>query len=285
MKIGCSLPFKLFTCPTENDACLALLESGGGRIESLLAGILSAGAESVELRSVGIDTNPDDLLAAYKDCMSAGLATTLHGSTPRDDLSKTDFFAPYQKLFEEVGQNRLTVTLHALAEPVGTAKTLDFLTNCAKENGYPVKIVLENSRKKLHGDTANSCEGVNKILRLASNKDIGICWDYGHYYFNLTHFSGDFDSLPPEEFLSNVRHTHIHSIYDERTHFPLGIGEIPLQRYCNALNSRGYRGLFNPELDFTCFYAEMNPYKQLIKSINILKEAISHVCRRKKRRN
>ena len=276
MKIGCSLPFKLFTCPAEDAACLALLKSGGGDVDNLLAGIRRAGAQSVEFRSVGINANPAGFTEAYKRCITAELSVTVHGSMPHDDQSKADFFAPYQGLFQEVGKSPVTITLHALAQPAETAETLDFIADCANKNGYPVLIVLENSRNKLPGDAANSCEGVCEILDLAANKELGICWDFGHYYFNLTHFTADPGSIPPAEFLAKVCHTHIHAVYNEKTHFPLGVGELPLRSYCDALTASGYRGLFNLELGFSRFYKELDPYKQLIDSINILKESVSH---------
>ena len=275
MKIGCSLPFKLFTGPAENEACLALLAGAGGSVSRLLEGIRRAGAQSVELRSVGLDADPDEVLNAFEQCLAAGLAVTIHGHMPRASQNSSAFFLPYHKLFE-AGQNPLIITLHALAEQAQTAEILDRLANIAKANGLPVLLALENSRQKSPGDAAYSCESVCGILDLAADKDIGICWDFGHYYFNLTHFTPDAGSIPPERFLLKVRHTHIHAVSNEKTHFPLDIGELPLQRYCDALNACGYTGMLNLELEPARYYKELDPYQHLITSLEMLKEAAAH---------
>lgn len=275
LKIGCSLPFKLFTRPAENEACLTLLAGAGRSVARLLEGIRCAGAQSAELRSVGADADPDDVLNAYEQCRAAGLSVTVHGHMPRGVQSSGAFFLPYHKLFE-VFQNPLNITLHALAEQAQTAEMLDQLATLLKENDYPVLLALENSRNKSPGDAANSCENVCNILSLTADKAIGICWDFGHYYYNLTHFTPNAGVVPPDEFLSKVRHTHIHAVYDEKTHYPLDIGELPLQRYCGALTARGYKGLFNLELEPARYYKELDPYRHLISSLEILKEAAAH---------
>jgi len=275
LKIGCSLPFKLFTGPAENEACLALLAGAGGSVSRLLEGIRRAGAQSVELRSVGLDADPDEVLNAFEQCLAAGLAVTIHGHMPRASQNSSAFFLPYHKLFE-AGQNPLIITLHALAEQAQTAEILDRLANIAKANGLPVLLALENSRQKSPGDAANSCENVCNILSLTADKAIGICWDFGHYYYNLTHFTPNAGVVPPDEFLSKVRHTHIHAVYDEKTHYPLDIGELPLQRYCGALNACGYTELLNLELEPARYYKEMDPYQHLITSLEMIKEAAAH---------
>lgn len=98
MKIGCSLPFKLFTRPAENEACLTLLAGAGGSVARLLEGIRCAGAQSAELRSVGADADPDDVLNAYEQCRAAGLSVTVHGHMPRGVQSSGAFFLPYHKV-------------------------------------------------------------------------------------------------------------------------------------------------------------------------------------------
>jgi len=273
--IGCSLPYKMFKGDEEDEACRALVESGGGTLERLLENIRRAGAACVEFRSVSPGADPLVLLTAYRLCRSAGLELSIHATTPKDLQRAEKFFSPYEALFGAQGQRRFILTLHALGGKETTCAVLNRVAQTARENGYPVQLVLENSRHKEPGDAGDSCEAVLGILAHTADPEWGICWDFGHYYYNIINcFEGLPGSVPPHEFLRRVRHTHIHAVLDGRTHFPLGAGDLPLARYCNALKGAGYGGIYNLELGFARFYTEMNPYEELIRSACLLKEAL-----------
>ena len=272
--IGCSLPFKLFKGTGGDEACGALLESGGGTLEKLLENIRRAGVTSVELRSVGAGADPLNVLAAYRLCLASGLALSIHATTPEDLRRAEDFFCPYGELFGQEGPQRFTLTLHALGSKETSSAIFARLAQLARENGYPVQLLLENSRRKEPGDAGDSCEAVLGILAQAADPDLGVCWDFGHYFYNLTHYDGKPDDVPADEFLRKVRHTHIHSVHEGRTHFPLGAGDLPLKRYCAALIRAGYGGVYNLELGFARFYSETDPYRALILSLHVLKEAL-----------
>lgn len=272
--IGCSLPFKLFKGSEGDEACAALLESGGSTLEKLLENIRRAGAASIEFRSVSAGADPLQVLAAFRQCRQAGLSVSIHATTPEDLRRAENFFRPYEELFGEEWQQRFTLTMHALGSKETSCAVLARLAAIAREKSYPVQLLLENSRRKEPGDAGNSCEAVLGILAQAGEPDLGVCWDFGHSYYNLTHYGGKPDDVPADEFLRKVCHTHIHAVHEGRTHFPLGAGDLPLKRYCAALKTARYGGVYNLELGFARFFGEMDPYRELIKSVRLLKEAL-----------
>jgi len=99
----------------------------------------------------------------------------------------------------------------------------------------------------------------------------------GHLYSNLVssdELDLDLGELPPEEFLTRVYHTHIHSLNDAgRTHFPLTEDyTLPIESYVNALQQVNYNGVYNLELSFDRFEKNAPVAKQVVSSVNKLKK-------------
>ena len=86
-------------------------------------------------------------------------------------------------------------------------------------------------------------EQVVNLVRELNHPRLNICWDFGHSYLqNL--------SLPPDDFLRQVRHVHIHDINDAREdHFPLIFGNVPWQDDLRALMRIGFDGAVVMEIN------------------------------------
>jgi sugar phosphate isomerase/epimerase len=107
---------------------------------------------------------------------------------------------------------------------------------------------LEINKTKAKVDPSFTWDGVTSIVEAVAHPALGICWDFGHAFFNYR--SGLISAEPPDTFLQKVIHTHIHDLGPTgTTHFPLREGVVPLARNCELLRFAGYDGVYNLELE------------------------------------
>ena len=100
----------------------------------------------------------------------------------------------------------------------------------------------------------------------------GICFDFGHTFWNVEHHM--LDPEPPAEFLQRTIHTHIHDIGTNGTHYPLNVGTVPLAKYVGMLKEAGYSGVYNLELGCHRFAEEYEIPDAFFSSVDILKQAL-----------
>ena len=270
--IGTSLPFHW------------LLYGGKplGDIPTVLDTLKSHGVESIELRTVRHDTNPDDVLRAAKLLWDAGFQITVHAAPKSVEGAVHDVFDPLTDLLPNLREEKLMVTVHP--DFADNAALLCTLAEYRDSHGYPIVFALENNRL-LPGGVDGDCTALVldavKEARTRGYRDIGICFDFGHYlyYLGQNHPNEPF-TLPPREFFRHVVHTHIHACRtpDLRTHFPLGLYDMPLSEMLYALYY-GYFGVYNIELDYPRFDDLHEPFSALLTSVDTLSAAMPIAAR------
>ena len=270
--IGTSLPF-------------AWLTHGGaplGDILPVLGALRAHGVESVELRTVRPDTPPKDVLHAASLLWDNGFAVTVHAAPRTVDSAVSDVFQPLEALLHDLRQEKLVVVIHP--DRGDNAGMLCNLAEYRDRHGYPVVFALENNRVLPGGIEGDSTALVLDAIKEAQSRgchDVGVCFDFGHYlyYWNQNHPDEPF-TLPSRDFFRHVVHTHIHACRkpDLRTHFPLGLYEMPLPELLGALY-HGYFGIYNLELDFPRFEGLHEPFPALLTSVDTLAAAMPIAAR------
>lgn len=261
--IGVSLPFGWFSDGTDISPFLTLLKAHK--------------VGSVELRTVRPHHQPEAVLSAARILWEAGFQITVHGSVTSLDTAVSDVFAPLASLLPKLRQDCLNITIHPITGD--NAAMLTALSDYILEKGYPVTIALENNRllpDKTQGDSAAL---VLEAVTAADRPNVGICFDMGHYAYYIKKNCPDTpELLPGKEFWSRVIHTHIHAMRELKTHFPLGVYELPLEQILSRL-SFGYFGVYNLELDFPRIAAEWTPEAALTQSLPYLQSKLHHCAR------
>ncbi len=280
-RIGISLPPRVLTC--EDTQSVGRINADFGSIGAFLGALKAAGVGSIELRAVKPDFSPEYVGALARAVQGARLGLTVH-AVMSGDGKKEAVLTPLARILGECGDDILTVTVHALTDDCGnlsnaaerTVRSLYGICDFCEKEGFPVEICLELNRKKSEEDPSVTCESVVDMVRRVGNERLGICWDFGHYWYNRV-LSGDLDTIPPEEFLRLVRHTHIHGVHKNVTHYPLIQEDMPkLGAYINALNKAGYRGIYNIELTLRYLIEGNYSLKEAyLGSVGVLTEGIS----------
>ena len=79
---------------------------------------------------------------------------------------------------------------------------LNTLSDYIYQNKYPIKIALENNRKMPDNSIGDSMAFVTEIVTQVNRKNIGICFDMGHYAWYTANHTDTPNLIPPKEFLS-----------------------------------------------------------------------------------
>lgn len=257
---------------------LELCNSFGGRDD--LLNYLGKNIDTIELHTITNKMSPEDILNSVKLIHSHNLSVTFHGQLKEDD-TPSDFFSPYTLLFNSGIQKTFNITLHPLNNKEDTIKILKSLCDYADELGYPATFTLENQRYKhdiMEYNINGNCKTVGEIVTSINSKRLKTCFDFGHFLSNKkTHTDMD---IMTDEFLNNINHTHIHSFYEGKTHFPLGYGETELENNINILLENHYTGVLSLEISFGRFQGQINFKDALTHSISILKTAYKQTLRK-----
>ena len=259
--IGVSLPFKWFPDSPELQTVLKLLKEQK--------------VDSVELRTVRPCHEPDSVLQAAQLLWEMGFQITVHGSVSSVETAVEDVFAPLADVLSSLKQETLNVTVHPIVGD--NCEMLLALSDHILKNNYPVTIALENNRKLPDKTEGDSVALVLEAVKKADRENVGICFDMGHYAYYVKKNCPDTpDLLPDREFWKRVIHTHIHGLNELRTHFPLGVYELPLKEYLDKLSFE-YFGVYNLELDFPRIVPAWTPEAALAQSIPVLRDSL-HYC-------
>ncbi len=215
--------------------------------ETLFPQLLDHGVRSVELRMVSRTDSPEEVLRVANLLWDYGFQITVH-STGIQSLQTVveDVFTPLTTMIENIRQRELIITLHPIDDD--NAALLVALSDYINDHKYPVRIALENKRNMPDGSRGGDCMLlVLDAVKQADRKNVGICFDMGHYAWYTANFTDEPNRLPPKEFLSKTIHTHIHTYVDGTTHFPLDEWREPCSLYIDALGHK-YLGVYNFEL-------------------------------------
>lgn len=260
--IGTSLPFAWFI-------------DADPQLSNILALLKAHKVDSVELRTVRPHHQPQIVLEAAKLLWDHGFQITVHGSVSCAETAIADIFAPLEALIPALRQEMLNITVHPIVGD-NTAMLLQ-LSDYILEKDLPVTIALENNRllpDKTEGDSAKL---VLDAVKAANRKNVGICFDMGHYaYFVKKNCPDAPETLPDKDFWKYVIHTHIHALDGLRTHFPLDGYALPLDAYFSKLCC-GYFGVYNLELDFPRITPQWQPVAALENAIGYLQKKL-HFC-------
>ncbi len=129
------------------------------------------------------------------------------------------------------------------------ARTIGYLKKIlASPSARLAAFALENLRNRADGERTHVGDTFAEIVTLVNECDnqLGICWDFGHA--RAMYQRGLQDQLPPAEFLKKVVHCHVHDCLNQKTHLPLGMGDVPFEKNIALLMEIGYSGILNLEL-------------------------------------
>lgn len=268
MRFGTKLPIDLFALEPSEASRLLLDEFGG--MEKLLS-YLSRNVDAVELSTIGSKSDPALFQNAVSCCKCHDIEVTIHGLL-KESESAEDFFVPYLPVFALRCQECYNITLHPLKEKDDTIRALQELCAYADKMGYPVTFTLENQRLTNEYSINGICRSVGEMVGKINHPKVKTCLDFGHHLSNQRKHGKDADPLD-EVFAERVGHTHIHSMYEGTTHFPLFCGETDWDNILTILLERNYDGIFSLELDFNRFAGTFGLKESLCRSITILKNA------------
>ena len=239
---------------------------------------LSNEFDVVELSAIYKDTNPETLKTAAAMCHKHGLSVTIHGAI--DGISGgEEFFAPYLLLFETGIQPVYNITVHPLKNPEETERILRSVCEHIDKNNYPVRITLENQRYADESFKNTLCKDVAGVVKNINHKSLYTCFDFGHKHSNILKYGETFDVVE-DDFLVLVRHTHIHSVYEGGTHFPLTCGEAALEGNIVGLLKYGYDEVLLLELLPGRYSDKFDIKESVFDSVSVLKTALAQVERK-----
>ncbi len=293
MKIGFSIESPAFK---EDDY---ILLANHANLEQLLTELNSRDVNSVEIRKLsrGVD---DDTYKAFNESIQMiwdkGMEITIHGDVEGDFKGEkfSDIYPSMRYILENFAkyQSEIIIPIHAIQKKRDETsfsseeikdQTIDLFkkwTQMIEAENLPIYFALENNRSKETAiDPGNSCKEVLEMVKAIDSPHLGICWDMGHLYSNLTvgrEIDMDLEQsiVPPKAFLEKVIHTHIHSLNSTgKTHFPLTEEYIiPLDSYVEALKSVDYEKTLNMELSFDRYEKDAPVREMIYSSIKRLAE-------------
>ncbi len=266
MKFGIKILLNTFA--EELNATTQRIINSFGGVDMMLAA-LSKELYSVELASVREDTPPELLLKAFEVCKAHGLEITVHGALP--DGSPDDFFVPYEALLKR-REAPLNVTVHPHFPKERSVTYLKSICSRIERENLPLRITLENQRYRDKYTADMGCRTVTEIAKEVNSSVLFLCFDFGHQLSNIRNELEPID-LTDDEFFSRVKHTHIHSLFEGKTHFPLSVGETALDYNLKNLFKHGFDGVLMLELGPDRYFDRFDTKTAALDSIGIIKKA------------
>ncbi len=272
MKTGIKVPFDIFSEKiSENSKKLCDLFGGA---EGYIA-MLSKYVDNIEISAVKPDSDPKQVMYAMDIIRKHGLSMTIHGTLDNASDAET-FFVPYLPILESHAQEMYNITVHPYDSPLETERILTDVCKYIDKNKYPVRITLENQRFSDECRIHSMCRDVAEVVRRINSEHLYNCYDFGHHLSNIRKFGDRFD-VCTDRFLDTVKHTHIHSLFEGRTHFPLNCGEVLLEQNLTELIKRNYDGIWLLELMPERYDERFDPERVILDSVSVLKTALHQV--------
>jgi sugar phosphate isomerase/epimerase len=254
----------------------------------------------------------EEFLAPFKAAGMSVLEFTLHPNTDEWQAMQAlaeecvragyrcHFHAPYQSLFAIAG---FSTTRRAAIQQM-FAPALELVERLAEDQHFDPALIIHGAtadapRAELRRDTeaflrwvlaetrharlmleilppkppltrtGESRDEVLDIVRAMNQRRLGMCWDLGHDYLL------GYTELPSNEFLSAVRHVHIHDTNAAREdHFPLIYGNVPWQADLRALARVGFDGAVIMEINGYRAQAVERLHERMAESFAAMSEVV-----------
>ena len=272
-KIGVSLHVGTLLNTPETEAQAALQKEYGGAA-ALLAYLRREGVCSIEVRNVREHMPVAQSVAAIRAVHEAGLGASIHIAF--EERAGREYAARVRTMIDEAlrGQERVVFTLHPLKNDGETAARYADWAAALHEYDGRCRLALENMRVLKPDAGHNRIARVAQNIRSAPEAARGVCWDMGHYAYNIVTLGLPAETCPVRDILGQVIHTHIHSLHHPEldTHFPLQRTNEPVKSYLAALRAAGYQGIYNIELEPERYIRVMSPRAGMEQTVSVLKE-------------
>lgn len=272
-QFGVSLHVGTLLGEPESDA-QAILQKEFGSPANLLHYLKREGVSHIEVRNVRELMPVERSVAAIRTVHDAGFKTSVHIAFEK--RTGAEYVNRVRPVIDEAlkGQESVVFTLHPLKDDEETARC--YADWAAAVGGVDERchLALENMRTLKPNTDHHRLVRVLKNIQGAPQAPRGICWDMGHYAYNVVTCGLRAESCPNNEIIDQMIHTHIHSMYapDLDTHFPLMTENEPVAAYLQALRERNYAGIYNLELEPERFIRIMSPRAGFEQSVSVLKE-------------
>ena len=248
--------------------------------EIILPKLWDHGVRSIELRAISPTDCPKEALRVANTVWDYGFQITVHSKPKSVESAVDDVFIPLSHILSHMRQRELIVTIHPVVGD--NVAMLIALSDHITKHKYPVRIALENNRRMPDGTNGDSLALVLDAVTRADRKNLGVCFDMGHWAWYAANFTDTPNMLPPQEFLSKAIHTHIHAYTENAenvygtatkgsTHFPLDEWREPFSLYINALGFK-YLGVYNVELSPSRFAQRWSASEAYLLSADTLRQ-------------
>jgi sugar phosphate isomerase/epimerase len=212
---------------------------------------------------IGPGTDLDRLREHVACCAGAGLKVSLHPYSEASIFNPLYFSLdednPCRELHERffsvaaeaarMQQSPTIVNIHGAAGGGADARehllsqSIAFFTwagRWCRENAPQVQVTVE---LQISPDRAEPRQRIGdtyeELLDVAVQSDVGVCWDFGHAYWNTRRFGRPV--TPPEALLKRVIHVHCHDACTE-DHQPLVHNTVPWREFLTLLRDHGFDG-------------------------------------------
>lgn len=272
-KFGVSLHVGTLLGEPESDA-QAILQKEFGTPANLLDYLKREGVSHIEVRNVRAYMPVERSVAAIRTAHDAGFQVSVHIAF--EDCTGEAYTTRVRRVIDEAlkDQNSVVFTVHPRKDDEETVRSyVDWATAFANVDDR-CRLALENMRTLKPGTEHHRIGRVEKAIQSAPELTRGICWDMGHYAYNVVTAGLRAESCPCDRIIDQMIHTHIHHMYtpDLNTHFPLTYENEPVAAYVKALRERNYAGIYNIELEPERFTFLVSPRAGFEQSVSVLKE-------------
>ena len=251
-----------------------LLTDSYGGLEAALYAFREQGVGSIEISFVDSHSSTPAVQEMIDRIYGAGMRVSFHGVL--ENMTGEEYLRWFTPIFNTVfaHQDSLNVTLHAFTDLPLTKRLLADWAERALPVFPGLTFALENQR--VHNESFPHEKAHFRIdaipAMLPASPNIGICWDMGHYAYNVLQAGMPVETLPGNEALLMIRHTHIHCLKELNTHHP--IVRHPIEEYVGALKGVGYRGLYNIEVKPEKYISYLDVRKGMEDSIRNLRNIL-----------
>ncbi len=238
--------------------------------------IKDAGVESIEIRNVFAGQDAGEALKIADIVWKSGMNISIHSDLHTHGACLDEVVYPIERIIENLQQPALNITVHSIKNhECSEAPTVGAVRDIALAlKNKPVTVALENNRHKNDDDPCDTVAGVEKSIKMLNLCNVKACWDMGHDYYNNLTFTDNPQAMPSKYFLMNTAHTHIHSVCNGSTHFPLCVEHPMLHSYLKALKESDYKGIYNLEICFDRFEGIYTFDEAVFSSIKVLSKEL-----------
>jgi sugar phosphate isomerase/epimerase len=212
---------------------------------------------------VGPETDLGQLREHIARCTGAGLKTSLHPYSEATIFNAL-YFSPeadnpcrqlHERFLSIAGEAAAAqqlptiVNLHGAAAGIDEAREQLLSRSIAffawagqwcRDNAPQVGVTVELQISPDPGEPRQRIgDNYAELLEVAAQSNVGVCWDFGHAYWNTRRFG--WPIAPPKKLLKRIVHVHCHDASTE-DHQPLVHGAVPWREFIRLLCEHGFAG-------------------------------------------